>query len=166
MKDEYNGQALDNGDFDEFDLEQWDEEYANAPVEDRDFESVPDGKYQVVVDEVELTKSKTSGNPMLKWKLKIIAPAHVGGIIWRNNVIASKSNVRWLKNDLHVCGLALEKLSDLPAKLESLLDVALEVTKKTKGENENVYINRRLSDGGPASGNIDEQLEQEAAKVF
>ncbi len=151
---------------DEFDLAQWDEEFINAPVEDRDYEPVPDGKYQVVVDRVELTKSQTTGYPMLKWKLKVIAPSHVGGIIWRNNVIGTESNVRWLKNDLHVCGLDLEKLSELPANLEKLLNVALEVTKKTKGENENVYINRRLSQVRPASGNIDEQLRQEAARVF
>jgi len=103
---------------------------------------------------------------MLKWKLKVIAPSHVGGIIWRNNVIGSDSNVRWLKNDLHVCGLDLDEIKELPAKLEKLLNVALEVTKKTRGENENVYINRRIITDRPASGNIDEQLRQEAAKVF
>ncbi|OQA87746.1 MAG: hypothetical protein BWY28_01906 [bacterium ADurb.Bin236] len=147
------------------DLSQWDEEYVNAPVEERDFDSVPDGKYQVIVDKVALTKSQTSGNPMLKWKLKVLGPKHEGAIIWRNNIIASKNNVQWLKNDLHVCGLDLEKLSDLRSNLEKLLNVMLEVTKRTKGDNENVYFNRRIINDA-AGGDIDKQLQEEAARVF
>lgn len=159
-------EGIENQDRDDaFDLSQWDEDYVNAPIEERDFEPVPDGKYQVAVDRVELTKSQTSGNPMLKWKLKVLGPAHEGGIIWRNNIIASKSNVQWLKNDLHVCGLDLEKLSELPGRLEQLLDVMIEVTKKTKGENENIYFNRRIVND-TVSGDVDRRLQDEAAKVF
>jgi hypothetical protein len=165
MDDERNDGDMENGGVDDLDLAQWDEEYVNAPIEERDFDSVPDGKYQVIVDRVALTKSQTSGNPMLKWKLKVLGPKHEGGIIWRNNIIASKGNVQWLKNDLHVCGLDLEKLSDLKPSLEKLLNVMLEVTKKTKGENENVYFNRRIINDA-AVGNIDKQLQEEAAKVF
>lgn len=166
MNDNMN-EACEQGE-DQFDLAQWDDEYVNAPVEERDFEPVPDGKYQVVVDRVELTKSQSSGNPMLKWKLKVLGPKHEGAIIWRNNVIGSKGNVQWLKNDLHVCGLDLEKLSELPDKLGKLLDIMLEVTKKTKGENENIYFNRRIINDAACDGgkDIDKQLQEEAAKVF
>ena len=53
-------------------------------------------------------------------------------------------------SDLHTCGLDLDKLSELPSNLEKLINVKLEITKRTRGENENVYINRRivLEDGG------------------
>ena len=112
--------------------------------EEQLIEAVPDGKYQVKVDRVELTRSETSGNPMLKWALKILSPTHKGRLLWRNNVIASKDNVKWLKQDLYTCGLQMDKLSDLPGKLETLLDVGLEVTKRTKNEFENIYFNRRI----------------------
>ena len=128
----------------EFDLAQFDEEFASAQVEEKDFDAIPDGKYQVNVDKVELTKSQTTGNPMLKWTLRIIAPTSKGRFLWRNNVIASKENIKWLKQDLFCCGLVLEKLSELPHCLERLLNVKLEVTKRTKGENENIYFNRRI----------------------
>jgi hypothetical protein len=49
--------------------------------------------------------------------------------------------------------------------LKRLLDVRLEVTKKTRGENENIYINHRLV-SDTAGDDIDRQLEEEAAKVF
>jgi hypothetical protein len=167
MSDERNGNEQVNGEVEEIDLSKWDEEYVNAPIEDRDLEPLPDGKYQVVVDRVELTKSQTSGNPMLKWKLKVLGPKHVGATIWRNNVIGTDSNVRWLKNDLHVCGLDLELLSNLRVNMEKLLDVMLEVTKKTKGENENIYFNRRIINDAAGGGqDIDKQLQEEAAKVF
>ncbi|HOZ49062.1 MAG TPA: DUF669 domain-containing protein [Candidatus Hydrogenedentes bacterium] len=140
----------------DIDLSQFDDDYESAEVEDREFEPVPDGKYQVKVDRVEIARAKSSGNPMLKWTLKILAPTHAGRLLWRNNVMASKENVKWLKNDLHVCGLELEKLSELPERLDDLLDLTLEVTKRTRGENENIYLNRRIeidagdSDGEPA----------------
>jgi hypothetical protein len=138
----------------EVDLTRFDGDFAEAPVEEKEFDPVPDGKYQVNVDKVEITTAKTSGNPMLKWTLKILGPRFRGRLLWRNNVMATRENIRWLKNDLHVCGLDLQKLSDLPANLERLLDVKLEVTKRTKGDSENVYFNRRivLDEGAAGAG--------------
>lgn len=135
---------------DDIDLTQFDEDFAEAEVEERDFEPIPDGKYQVNVERVELTRAQTSGNPMLKWTLRIIAPRFRGRLLWRNNVMATRENIKWLKTDLHTCGLSLEKISDLPANLEKLINIKLEVTKSTRGENENVYLNKRivLEDGG------------------
>jgi hypothetical protein len=136
------------------DLAQFDEDFAEAEIKEREFEPVPDGKYQVNVKRVELTRSKTSDTPMLKWTLEIIAPSCQGRILFRNNMIGSPENIKWLKTDLHTCGLDLAKLSDLPANLASLLDVKLEVTKRTRGENENVYFNRRIvtTDGAQSPG--------------
>ena len=68
------------------DLAQFDDAFETAEVEEREFEAVPDGKYQVNVDRVELTRAQTSGNPMLKWTLRILAPTHKGRLLWRNNV--------------------------------------------------------------------------------
>jgi hypothetical protein len=127
----------------EFDLSQFDDEYAAAPVE-RENDPIPDGKYQVSVHKVELARSKQTDQPMLKWQLKILAPRYAGRIIFRNNMLASAENIKWLKQDLFTCGLELAKLSELPDRLTDLLDVGLEVTVKTKGEYSNVFLNRRL----------------------
>ncbi len=137
-------QEYDTTGMSDLDLAQFDDDFAEAPVEEREFEEIPDGKYQVNVEKVELTRAQSSGNPMLKWTLKILGPRFAGRLLWRNSVMASKENLKWLKTDLHTCGLDVEKLSDLPARLGDLLDVKLEVTKRTKGENENIYFNRRI----------------------
>jgi hypothetical protein len=132
------------------DLTQFDEDYRSEQPEDRgDFESVPDGKYQVAVEKVELTEAQSTGNPMLKWTLRVIAPKFVNRLMWRNSVI-THNTLKYVKTDLHLCGLDLEKLSDLPKQLKKLLDVKLEVTKKTKGENENIFFNRRIETGRTA----------------
>ena len=128
----------------DLDLAQFDDDFAEAPVEEREFEDVPDGKYQVKVEKVELTRAQSSGNPMLKWTLKILGPRCAGRLLWRNSVMASKENLKWLKTDLHTCGVDLDKLSDLPNRLGDLLDVTLEITKRTKGDSENIYFNRRI----------------------
>ncbi|MCG3134340.1 MAG: hypothetical protein HMLKMBBP_01645 [Planctomycetes bacterium] len=134
------------------DLAQFDDEFAEAPIEERTFEEVPDGKYQVNVEKVDLVHAKSSGNPMLRWELKVLAPRCQGRVLFRHNVLATRENLKWLKNDLHICGLDLAKVSDLPARMRELLDVKLEVTKRTKGENTNVYFNRRIVLDAAASG--------------
>jgi hypothetical protein len=128
---------------DGFELAKFDGDYAAAEVEKR--EPVPDGKYQVNVERVELTRSRTAGNPMLKWTLRILNGPHEGRCLWRHNMIVSPDNLKWLKTDLDRCGVAIEKLSSLGENLHRLLDIKLEVTKRTREENENVYLNRRIA---------------------
>jgi hypothetical protein len=132
------------------DLTEFDDDFAEAPIEERAFDEVPDGKYQVNVEKVGLVRAKTSGNPMLRWELRVLAPTCQGRFLFRHNVLATRENLKWLKNDLHVCGLDLAKVSELQDHLGKLLDVKLEVTKRTKGENTNVYFNRRIVLDGPA----------------
>ena len=142
---------------DSLDLSRFDDDFAEAKVETRELDEVPDGKYQVTVHKVELTRAHKTGNPMLKWTLRILAGPSANRLLWRNNVMASRDNIRFLKTDLHTCGLDLEKLSDLPANLERLLDVKLEVTKKTRDDHSNVYFNRRivLAEDLPSTGSDD-----------
>ena len=132
------------------DLAQFDDDFqTEATAERGDFESVPDGKYQVAVEKVELTQSST-GNPMLKWTLRILAPRFANRFLWRNSVF-THNTLKYVKTDLHLCGLDLDKLSELPKHLDKLLDVKLEVTKKTKGDNENIYFNRRIETAASAN---------------
>jgi hypothetical protein len=126
------------------DLAAFDGTFQQEATEERgDFDSLPDGKYQVAIEKVELTHTQNSGNPMLKWTLRVLGPRFANRLIWRNSVITNNT-LRYLKTDLHLCGLDLDKLSDLPGRLVDLLDVRLEITKKTKGDYENIYFSRRL----------------------
>jgi len=134
----------------DIDLANLDTDFGKSEVEERDFEEVPDGRYQVIVEKVEMARSKQTNTPMLKWQLKILGPHCAGRYLFRNNMIASHENLKWLKTDLVLCGLQLEKLSDLPHRLNELLDVTLEVKKQTREEYQNIYFQRRIQVDVPA----------------
>ena len=122
------------------DLSAYDAEFdaAQAP----DMEEVPDGKYQIRVNSVKLAQSQ-KGNPMIKWDLIVISGQYTDRHIFKNSVITAAS-LPFVKGDLETLWLSLTKFSDLPNHLESLLDLNVEVTKRTKGEYTNVYFNKRL----------------------
>ena len=104
---------------------------------------MPDGKYQVRIDSVRLDKSQ-KGDPMIKWELLVISGPHAGRRIFGNSVITAAS-LPFVKGDLSTVGLQLTKFSALAGRLEELLDLILEVTRKTKGDYTNVYFNRRIN---------------------
>lgn len=135
---------------DEIDLARFDDDFAAAPVEEKEFGDIPDGKYRVAVDRVEITTTKRK-TPALKWRLRILDGQYRGRILFRTSVLSSPQTIAWLKSDLHICGVDLQKLSELPSELERLLDVELDVTKRTRGDFDNVYFNKRAAGGALAA---------------
>ena len=125
---------------DKVDLTTFDDEFntAEAPTS----EEVPDGKYQVRIDSVRLEHSQ-KGDPMIKWDLVVLSGSNAGRHIFKNSVITAAS-LPYVKGDLKTLRLVLTKFSELEGRLEELLDVTLELTKRTKGDYSNVYFNRRI----------------------
>ena len=128
------------------DLSQFDSEYRRQLNNNRDTtpDEVPDGRYHVNVDNVELTEAKSSGAPMLKWTLRILGPSHANRLLWYNKVI-SVNSMPYVTQDLRLCRLELKSFSDLPQNLGKLLDVQLEITKRTKDGRTNIYFENRLN---------------------
>src|SRR5450432_1485227 len=104
--------------FDTVDLSKYDDDYRKAKQADTPppFRAVPDGRYQVIVENVELTKTRTTGNPMLKWRLRIAGPAMADRILWKNGVITERT-IPYITKDLTICGLTMQSLNELPARL-------------------------------------------------
>jgi len=133
------------------DLTEFDEYFASTKIANgSDFDDVPDGTYQVVIDEICLDETKETGKPMLKWTLKILGPKFVGRLLWKNQVITRES-IPYLKKDLLTCGLNLPRLSALADNLEYLWNLKLEVVKKTTTnkrdgkEYSNIFINKKIT---------------------
>jgi hypothetical protein len=125
------------------------EEYQNATVEKKSFDPLPDGNYQVIVDTVKLKKTQKTDKPMLVWEFKIVSGDNKGRKIFKNDVLDPNSEyindkLKYLKGDLSVCDVELKELGDLENSLHKLLDKYLEITLKTKGDNQNIFINRQL----------------------
>jgi hypothetical protein len=134
------------------DLKRYDEDYRRAkqggPLQQQQpqpFQPVPDGKYQVVVETVELTKTRTTGNPMLKWRLRIAGPALADRMLFKNSVITGKT-IPFVEKDFRLCGLHMESLSELPSRLPQLVNLRLEVTKKGRTDHpDEIYFDRNLT---------------------
>lgn len=137
------------------DLAEFDAEYAARRADDAGFPPLPEGSYIVYVERADVTRAK-SGRALLRWRLRCIEPDDYNGrLLWHNRVIASGHFLGKLKHDLELCGLKLEKLSDLPQQLPHVIDVVLEISVRHHHGFENITFRERL--GGP------EQLEAQAA---
>ena len=147
---------------DRVDLSYLDDEYAETEVPEQEFSPIPDGKYQVLVERAEISTAQSSGNPMLKWTLRILGPAYRDRLLWKNSVLLS-GLLQYVKKDLQTCGVHIQKISDLPDQLEKLLDIRLEIVKKTKNESESIYFNRLITG---KSDNDYERTSQEAKTPF
>ena len=137
MNESDNRFATDTSDID---LSVFDDDFSSA--ESSDFDEVPDGKYQVRINTVRLDKSR-KGDPMIKWDLIVISGNFTDRHLFKNSVITPAA-LPFVKGDLKTVGLTLTKFSELQGRLEELLDVTLDITKRTRGEYTNVYFNKRL----------------------
>jgi hypothetical protein len=142
---------MDNFDDFESELSQFDDVYAEAP-EENEYKELPDGKYRCVVDRAELTKSKSSGQNMLKMAFKVHEGPYAGRLIFKNSMIVTASNVEWLKKDLVCMGLKLARFGELKKRVGELLDTDVSIQQKTKGEHTNHYIQKSFGklEGGSA----------------
>ena len=145
MTQDYDSTAISD-----VDLMRYDDEFKNAPVEEREFDDVPDDSYQVNIEKAELVRAKSSGAPMLKLSMKILGSKCTGRMIFRNYTWEhAEPKTREflfsrLRTDLQTCGVVIEMLSELPPRLGDLLDVKLEIKKLTKEGNSKIFINRRI----------------------
>lgn len=112
------------------DLTRFDEDYARIAQEADGWDTVPDGYYQVRVEDVRLAMTQTTGNPMLIWRLRIAGPAHAGSVLTKTRIITSKT-LGQVKRDLSYFGVSLDRFSDLPDHLEEMVDREASVYKKT-----------------------------------
>ncbi len=132
------------------DLTSFDDEFESA--EAPSYEEVPDGKYQVKIQTAKLESSQ-KGDPMIKFDLEIISGSQAGRHIFKNSVI-TQASLPYVKADLKTLGLELARFSELSGRLEELLDVTLEITKRTRGDYTNVYLNRRLNIARASSNSL------------
>ena len=125
----------------EIDLSRFDTLVQNETTERPKSDTIPDGRYEVRIEDAELTKSVRTGNPMLKYTLRVLGPTHANRVLWKRSGITENS-VQYVMEDLKLCGLHLQKFSDLNRNIHELIGVELEVTKRTKGEFADIYFNK------------------------
>lgn len=119
------------------DLSVFDEEYSRAAApqanQSQPYDDVPDGAYEADIEDVHVTRTATTGNPMVLWKLRIQGPQCQGRAVTKVRVITSKT-LGFLKRDLERLDVHLERLSELPARTGEMLDRRVRIYKRTNPE--------------------------------
>jgi hypothetical protein len=123
------------------DLTRLDEAFQRAKFKEGENgrEEVPDGYHNTQVEDVRLSKTPRTGNPMLSWKLRIVSEDFEGRTLNKNRVITEKT-LAFLKDDLERCGVRLSRLSDLSLHLDEMLGLKINVLKKTKDQWTDIYF--------------------------
>ena len=143
------------------DLTCFDDDYQKAEVRcgDAPADTVPDGYYEVRIEETRLKKTPRTGNPMLIWKLRILGPKCRNSAITKTRIITAKT-LPFVKEDLQILGLRLPKFSELEEHLDQMQERVVSIYKKTSGEGwSDVYFTRpRISPPATAGDGDDSRL--------
>ena len=141
-------------------LEEFEAAWKEASAESA-FDNLPDGKYQVSIEEVRLENAKKSGRLQLAWVLTVMSGDYAGRKVFHYRGLDREESVGWMKREIYACGLEVESILDLPDMLPELLDRVVEITLKTKrgsdGEDyQNCFINKLLEAVGPGAVSVDD----------
>ena len=78
-------------------LKRYDAEYRAAEVDSKtDFAPVPDGKYEVTVEKVDLERTPNAGYLRILWQMRITGPTQQNRLLWKSSVITINS-LRFVK---------------------------------------------------------------------
>lgn len=126
------------------DLSCFDDEFERAETRfgDAPADPVPDGYYEVRVEEARLKRTPRTGNPMLVWKLRILGPQCRNSAITKTRIITAKT-LGFVKEDLRILGIQLQRFSQLEDKLPEMNEKVVNVYKKASKEGwSDVYFTR------------------------
>lgn len=128
------------------DLSAFDEDYARATTiafGDAPGDDVPDGSYDVRVEDVSLSRTTNTANPMLIWKLRILGPKCEGHTLTKVRVVTNKT-LPYVKSDLVRLGMNLDRFSDLNSRLGEMMNLEIGVYKRTQPDRRwiDIYITR------------------------
>jgi hypothetical protein len=139
----------------EDELAEYDEEWAeiDATIEEKEFEPLPDGKYQAEVMEARVEHSKRSGRLQFTLVFQILAPSkHAGRVTTKCTGLENTDQRGWVKQDLLRLlgpGAMPQKLSDLPLLCPLIVGMKVNIALVSKEKDgtvyQNVYINKVLS---------------------
>lgn len=150
------------------DLSGLDEAWDSTEAADVDSILPPAGSYTWQVERVHLD-TWPSGDPYLQWTLHILE----GPDGWQGRTDRKRSNINrkampYLKADLRLCGVQLERLSSLPDRLGDLLDLKIKGKVQFRGQRpdgskyRNVYFNDLVrGDKRPAAKHTRQTIDPE-----
>lgn len=136
------------------DLSAFDDDYARAEVRSPEPQaaSVPDGFYDVRIEEARLGRTARTNNPMIVWRLRVLGPTHEGAPLTKTRVITQKT-LPFLKEDLELLGVRLERLSGLESHLNRTVHQTVRISKKLSASGwADIYFVKPLAHAAAGGG--------------
>ena len=118
---------------------------ASVDVKLDDFSPVPDGTYEAIINSVEFTESKQSGNLMFKWEFIYTTEEYENKHEWKYNVLNKPENMKRLITELEKFGVNCSSIETIKNSLEDLLDVPVILIIKTTVSKTNGQEYRNIS---------------------
>jgi Protein of unknown function (DUF669) len=129
------------------------------PPKVKKFEPLPLGKYHVIIEKAELTRTKSGEpKPMLVWELVVKTGAYRGMKEWYNQIISTQS-LEYVLQNLRLCGIDVPDISEVASYLPQARGVELEISIKEKGGRRTVWFNHRLGDESHSEEEIEKMIE-------
>ena len=124
------------------DLKQFDEQWSStkAPV-GPSYSDIPDGVYDAIIEDAEVGETASTGRPVVRWRLRISGPGAANRFLTKHRVI-TENTLTFLRDELDKCGLPLDRLSDLPQRINALVGHTVSIDKRTKDGSVNIYFRR------------------------
>lgn len=131
-----------------FDTKALQKEIETAAENDSDYREVPEGKYEVAVEKIELVKSKTKGEPMVSIWFRVVGEndPYKGCMLFMNQVITQGFQIHIVNEFLRSMETNLDiqfytyaqygnLLMDVAEAVDGTLEFALDYSKNDKGYN-------------------------------
>jgi hypothetical protein len=129
-------------------LARFDEGWTKTAVSPDDSSlDVPDGIYDAVIEDAQVTETVSTGRPMVTWRLRIRGSQAADRVVTKNRVI-TENTLQYLREDLEKCRLAVSRLSELPARLSELVERPIGIEKRTKDGRANIYFRWQANRNG------------------
>lgn len=112
---------------------------------------VPDGTYQVRLDKMYITESKSSGRLQTVLEFEVIAGTYAFRRVWKYAGMETVEQLDYLTNDLRRLGIEHFTWSTVETQFIKVVDKVYEIKLQTKGEFQNLYIVRALKNEDFAS---------------
>lgn len=112
---------------------------------------IPDGTYLTAIDNAAVDVSKKSNEHMFFMEFQVSTGIRKNRKFRKFHMLSSKGqplmeNIPRIKGDLELLGLRLPKFSDLKTQAATLKGAVVIVKLVTRGEFQNVYLQRRVND--------------------
>lgn len=136
------------------------------------FGDLPEGKYVVVIDDININHAKAESNRLqASWTMTVAEGDYVNRKVWKHDGLEDPAKLGFLRTSLHRLGVEWPAGPEgLPETFESMKGICAEITVKQKGEFLNVYINKAVdpSEIGtnelPAEEGVEETTEEAPAE--